>query len=536
MDLFFHTQWSEIRIAIVTLWFFGALMDYSYFVYLWQLKEYRGDRMKDFFSTNQGKIFAWGYRFLWRTILVVASFTLLKDEINEFYIVFSLLSIDTIFQLKEVVYKKFRHPVFTPKAFIIGFVGITFEMLVVIFTRSINFILFYLVFRFAIISVIVSVFNFFTTLIKKIYIKLATKKMSRYKNLLVIGITGSYGKSSVKEFLSHILKHEFSVKKTPKNTNTEIGIAKFILKNNFEKDDIFVVEMGAYKIGEIKLICDMVKPKIGILTSINEQHLSLFGSLKNIQTAKCELLRALPKDGLGVTNAEISLCTEYKDEFLAPLKTFGSDEENRPDCLIKDIKITLDGIYCIGVVNGTEGKIFAPVTGAHQAYNIAPAIIVASHLGMKKEKIIDSIKTLPSEHGSIKMKKYGKSMIIDDSYNSNPKGFSAALDIFNLFSSDKKRIVITRGMLELGEKSDELHEQIAGEIAYVADELVIISKDSEEAMRKGAVGKFKLDILVKRNPKDILEYLKLQKKRNTVILLENRMPSVIHDEINKEVK
>ena len=139
------------------------------------------------------------------------------------------------------------------------------------------------------------------------------KQTAQYPDLTVIGITGSYGKSSVKEFLGHFLETEFSVIKTPRNTNTEIGVAQFVLASNFADKDVFIVEMGAYRPGEIKLICDMVRPSIGVLTVIAEQHLSLFGSIKNIQSAKYELLRSLPTNGFAVTNADNAYCTELLD-------------------------------------------------------------------------------------------------------------------------------------------------------------------------------------------------------------------------------
>jgi UDP-N-acetylmuramoyl-tripeptide--D-alanyl-D-alanine ligase len=134
--------------------------------------------------------------------------------------------------------------------------------------------------------------------------------------------------------------------------------------------------------------------------------------------------------------------------------------------------------------------------------------------------------------------RYGKAIVIDDSYNANPTGFKSALDVLNSFSSEFKRVVVTRGMLELGEKSDELHEQIGGEIAFCADELILITKDFEIPLRKGVGDKYRTDIVVKDNPDDLLKYLETFKNRVTAILLENRLPQSVYEQLiaGEEIK
>ena len=345
----------------------------------------------------------------------------------------------------------------------------------------------------------------------------------------VIGITGSYGKSSTKEFLSHILSGAFNVIKTPKNINTEIGIAKFVLKTNFKKADMFVVEMGAYRVGEIKAICDMVHPTIGILTAIAQQHLSLFGSIENICKAKHELLYALPKDGIAVTNSDNTYCRKHLDELDATVLTFGTEPAFNPTVRIRNIENIKHGIRATAIAHGEERTIEAPVVGVHNAFNIAPAALVAHALGMTKDVIDKQIMTLPKGHGSLKEHRYGKALILDDSANSNPDGFKAALDVLNTYPSDKKRIVITRGMMELGEQSNELHEQMGGEISFVADELVIITPDFVDSISTGVVGKYKTNIRKIFNHADLVRYIESQKDEHVVILLESRMPSAVRD-------
>ena len=347
----------------------------------------------------------------------------------------------------------------------------------------------------------------------------------------VIGITGSYGKSSTKEFLSQILASKYTIKKTPKNINTEIGVAKHILSTNFSNDDVYVVEMGAYRIKEIQNICDMVHPTIGILTAIAPQHLSLFGSMENIAQAKQELLLSLPKDGWAITNVDNEYCRQVIKNLSCHVRTFGSDEDYKPDVLITDIENTKTGISYTVSDEYMRMTVSLNILGKHNTFNIIPAAIAAKKIGMTDEEINTAVEKLTPGHGSITFVPYGKAVIINDSYNSNPEGFKAALDLLNTFPSTKRRIVITRGMRELGDLSDQLHEQIGGEISFVADELVITEKDVAPPLTQGIVSKFHTDIKHMYSPQELLEYVQSLKDSDVVILIENRLHTMVTKEL-----
>ena len=289
--------------------------------------------------------------------------------------------------------------------------------------------------------------------------------------------------------------------------------------------------MGAYRIGEIQAICNMVHPTIGILTAIAPQHVSLFGSMKNIQQAKFELLRALPADGLAVTNVDNAYCRELLHTLDMPTRTFGSDEEYDPNVRIQDVQNTADGISFSVSWDGQFREATLPIFGKHNVFNIIPSAIVAKYIGMSRNDIDSAIAKIKPGQGMIRTSTYGNTIILNDSYNSNPEGFKAALDVLNTFSSDKKRIVITRGMLELGEQSDEIHEQVGGEISFVADELVIISRNAADSLSSGVVGKYNTNIQYIYDQATLLEYLKTIKDMNAVVLLESRMPSFVYAEL-----
>lgn len=525
---------SGFVLTIFFLWLVSAAADYSYFSYIWQLKEYRRDRFKDFLQSKQGQQFWMQYPLFWRSIIaLVMFFWPLNDVALVKEIILAVFAFDVLYAVKKYVEKKVFRPRITPKSVGIVVSALFVEGTILFITSDWSVVFLMLILRFFLLTGIVGIVSFPTTWYKLWKINAARKKIAKYSSLKVIGITGSYGKSSTKEFLSYIISGKYRVIKTPKNINTEIGIAQFILKTDFSDCDYFVVEMGAYTKGEIALICSIVRPTYGILTTIAEEHLALFGSIENIQHAKYELLRALPPHGFGVTNADNAFCMQYLSELSAPTETFGIEEENNPTACITYVEKEKNfiGISFSLSLYGKTHVFTAPVVGEHNAQNIAAAILLAEKLGMSIEEIQGRVATITAEHGVIRVYKYGSATIIDDTYNSNPRGFRAALAVLASFSGQKKRIVITRGMLELGVRSDESHEEVAGDIAFSADTLIIISPDSADALERGAVTKYGIRVEKMFDPEQVLAYVREKKDQDVIILLENRLPHMVSEEI-----
>ncbi|MBU0596921.1 UDP-N-acetylmuramoyl-tripeptide--D-alanyl-D-alanine ligase [Patescibacteria group bacterium] len=525
---------SSFNIIILLLWFVSAGIGYVEFCYIWQLKHYRLDRFKDFLSTEQGRSYWASYSLLWRsTAALIVFFWPINSIPTLKYALVLFFAIDILVQFIRYLKGRIKIPVRTKRVFILVLGAMFFEGGIFLLTHDWSLLFFLIILRFFIMSFFVRLTQLPIEYLKKYFIKKATNKLGQYENLTIIGITGSYGKTTVKEFLSHLLSGEFSVIKTPEHVNTEIGIAKFILRTDFTTTNIFVVEMGAYRRGEIKIICDMVHPKIGILTGINEQHLSLFGSLDDIKSAKYELLQSLPKDGLAVINMDTAYVDSLISSIKAPIKTYGVDESLNPNVLLHKIKSTDKGIYVEVTIDGEVNTKIVPITGEHLVMNLGACSLVAMHLDMKEELYMGQMVTIKNPENTMKQYIFGKATIIDDSYNANPAGFLGALETLALFPSYKRRIVITRGMLELGEESYTLHEKIGGAIAYRADELVIISKDSEEPLRNGVGNKFNTTIQVITEPEKLLEYLLEHRKTDCVILLENKLLAGVYDSIIK---
>lgn len=521
-----------LHLTIIALWGLSALFDYLDFASILQLKEYRWDRLRDFWKSQQGQRYVRRYGFLWRTaICMVLLFWPINPNITIRYILLALLSIDVLRIGVSALKHQVRRPKLTIKAVVIITTAFLLEIGLALYKHSWDIVFGLIILRPVIIALVTFASNNVTQQLKNWYIYRATKKMAAHPNVTVIGITGSYGKSTVKEYTSHILSQKLRVLRTPGNINTDIGVALFVLRQNLHEADVLVVEMGAYKIGEIEKICRMVKPKIAILTAIIEQHLILFGSIKNVQQAKYELLRSVPADGLVVTNADNPYCTEFLTELVCQnQQTFGEDPDNSPTLLIEEAG------YRRGFASGRfqyqnhAWHITAPVIGAHQLANLAPATIVSRYLGLSPEEITVACATLPAGDHGLKIFSFGQATIIDDSYNSNPTGFSAALEILGSFPSNQSRVVITRGMLELGERHAEIHETIAEEIAFYADTLVIITPDAAEALHHGVEllhDKFHLKIEKMYEPAALRNYLLGLKETNSVILLENRIPESV---------
>jgi len=518
-------------LAILILWLQSAFFDFASFLYIWQLKEYRLDRMREHLSTPEGKIWLCTYKILWRPILILlilVFFGFFYGYVASYTV---LLLIDLAGNIRNFYKKNFFLPVLTKKIILLITVAFLIETIVFFYFSDRTFVfgalLWLLLLRFIIISLLVGIFWIPTRLIKNWYCKRAKAKIKSMPELMVIGITGSYGKSSVKSFLATILQGFHKVIVTPKNINTDIGVAKFILSSDLSKYNILIVEMGAYKVGEICKIANMVEPIIGVLTAINEQHMSLFGSMEKTRDAKYELLRSIPKNGLIITNSDDALCRSKLNELNAVVQTFGFDTKYNPTCLISSVQSTLNQLSATYTIGNDTVSIQAPVPGQHNASNIAPCLLVASFLHTPMPIFLDQCRKLSTPAGVLKTIPFGRATIIDDSYNTNPVAFKAALNFLSQFPPKKKKIVITRGMLELGNKSRELHEQLGREIALIVDELVIIKPDFIDDLQKG-MGKSHIKIITAYTASELLTYVQSLKETDSIILVESRIPHSVY--------
>lgn len=358
----------------------------------------------------------------------------------------------------------------------------------------------------------------------------AVNKIKSMKNLKVIGITGSYGKTSSKNILNDILNIKYNSMPTPKNYNTPFGL--MITINNFldKFTDIFIAEMGACQQHDIEELCDLVHPKYGIITKIGVAHLATFGSRENIQKTKFELIENLPEDGVGILNGDDEWQRNYKIKNNCKIKWIGIDNKD-VDIRATDIKLTKDGtIFNVIFKNDDKKYQFeTKLLGYANVYNILAAIALGKEFGMTIEQLKAGVAKAKAVEHRLELKKKGDITFIDDAYNSNPTGAKMALDVLKMMPG--RHIVVTPGMIELGEEEYEKNKEFGMQIADSADEVILVGKNKtkpiQEGLKEKSFDKNKVHII-----NDVLDAFNLvQELKNgeTYVLLENDLPDIFNE-------
>jgi len=526
-----------IPIILSLFWLIRTTKSILFWLYLWQLKEYHIGRFLDHFHTEKGKrLFINSLQFL--KFFLILGFFLFPLALP--LILFFLYFGESALFFKNLFQKRLIKPVFTKKtAFLLSMTLI----LAVLFmspgwflpksTSALRLLIFDILTP-AITSGIVLIFQPLTVLARNQIIQKAKKKREQFKDLLVIGITGSYGKTSTKEFLATILSEKYRVLKTLEHQNSEVGISQCILNDLKPEHEIFIVEMGAYNRGGIKLLCDITKPKIGILTGINEQHMATFGSLENIIKTKYELIESLPEMGFAVFNGDNEYCRQlYKEtriskricytKFLAPV-----DEVVVGDYWVKELKAEKESLS-FKVFSRRWGEIVefkVNLLGEHWAQNILIAAIVAKEiLGMTLDEIARVCQKIkPEQQGMRLLKGFEGLNIIDSTYSANPDGVISHLEYLKIWQG--RKIIVMPCLIELGQASKEVHRKIGQKIGEVCDLAIITTKERLREIRDEAIksGMKKENILFLEDSKEIFKKIKSFCKEGDIVLLESRIP------------
>lgn len=316
---------------------------------------------------------------------------------------------------------------------------------------------------------------------KQKILTVAKQKLSRLKELKVVAITGSFGKTSTKDILYTLLWKKYYVVKTPKSFNTPLGIAQTVLENIKNNTQIFIAEAGAYKQGEIAKIAKLIEPSIGVITAVAPQHLERFGSLENIAKAKFELVQNLSRNGVAILNGE--------NEQLKSLASHPWDVNvefygNGSQYFASDIKVSDKGTVFILHTPKTSTQIIIPLIGEHHVQNFLAATIVALHLGLTLSEVKERARLLiPTPH-RMEIKKMGNMILIDNSFNTNPKSAESSLGLLASFK-DCKKIVITPGFVGLGKEATEANQKFGEDIACLADKIIIVGENAKTDLLKG---------------------------------------------------
>lgn len=389
------------------------------------------------------------------------------------------------------------------------------------------------------------------------FVTAAKTMLAARADLIKIGVTGSYGKTTAKNLLSAFLSKEYSTCVTPGNYNTPMGIALTVRDELLADDEVFVAEMGARYRGDIRELCDIVSPSIAVITAIGTQHLETFGSEENLLVTKNELIEALPADGVAIFNGDNDGAIKLYDRCAKRRLISGSDEEavqklyalfstgdrrakcktaagvkpteeevkalSRFDAFYGDICYAARGMEFTLVLNGRAARITTALLGAHVPSMIAECALTANYLGISLEKIKFAASEVKAVAHRLELLYNGDDVIIDDAYNGNEAGAQNALEVLSKFSP-RIRVLITPGIVELGEHGEAANARI-GELAAVSCDYAIFVGGNASALARGAksAGMNVDNVTEVRDLDGAVEKLKTIKGEKAV-LFENDLP------------
>lgn len=355
------------------------------------------------------------------------------------------------------------------------------------------------------------------------YVNDAKKKLQSVKDIKVIGITGSYGKTTTKFILTRILSEGFNVLCTPQSFNTPMGVVRTIREQLKPQTQIFVCEMGAKNKGDIKEICNIVHPDFGIITSVGEQHLETFKSVDNVFKTKFELSDAVKAKGGNVyVNGDSKEIIDRIE--IADFEVYGSNEK---------FKYSINNI-----VSGRDGSTFdlklgdetisltTKLLGLHSILNIAGAAALAYNLGVKPRDIRFAVSSLkPTEHRLELKNSVNHSLLIDDAYNANPEGSIEAINVLSSFEGMKK-VVITPGLIELGEREYDCNFNLGAAAGKTCDVIILVGLNRSKPLAEGVSSTDfnKENLYTVSSFKEAMEIYTKIADSNTCVLLENDLP------------
>lgn len=509
-----------MKIVIIVEYIVNLLVLLFFYMHMFQLNSYFLKRYSHWMNTNKKKIMT--------QILLVAMPSILliprNNITNVIAIILFIISIIYNFPKgKSKIALKITNRV---KRMLVT------ETILIVLTLIIGGIENYIYIKLAILNIVASIIciiaNIINSPIEKVnqkrYINEAKKILRGMPNLIVIGVTGSYGKTSVKNFLAKTLSAKYEVLVTPKNYNTTMGVVKTIRENLKATNQIFICEMGATKLGDIKEICDLVNPKLGIITSIGPQHLESFKSIENVIKTKYELADAVKKNGGTVF-------LNYDNEYIAKQKndfnkvSYGMNNRNLDYNAYNLVSSSKGLLFKILDKEKYEVEFKTKLIGSHNIVNITAAIAVANFLGVKLENLVPRINQIESVEHRLQLISRGNLTIIDDSYNANPVSSKSAIDTLGEFEGTK--IVVTPGLIELGNEEEKYNFEFGEYITKVCDYVFLVGEKNSKTILEGILSKGydKEKVHIVSSPEEAMSKIsKLNISGKITVLLENDLP------------
>ena len=319
-------------------------------------------------------------------------------------------------------------------------------------------------------------------LIRSVYIRKAKRKLAKFPDLIKIGLTGSYGKTSVKYILNKMLGEKYNVCITPHSFNTPMGVTKVVLKYLKKDHNLLIVEMGAKQVGDIKYLCDIVHPHHAVITGVGSQHYETFGSVENIAKTKFELVKALPANGICVFGGASEKSKELYEKCTLENKCI-VDMGAGSFVQAQDVHFAPSGTTFNLCFNGETQKCFCALLGRHNLMNILLAAAMAMKLGVTLEQIANALSDVEPVSHRLEATTNGNITILDDAYSANEEGAKCALEVLAMF--DGTKVCVTPGIVEMGAKEFATNKAFGAEMAKVCDYVIIVNKVNEASLKEG---------------------------------------------------
>jgi UDP-N-acetylmuramoyl-tripeptide--D-alanyl-D-alanine ligase len=370
--------------------------------------------------------------------------------------------------------------------------------------------------------------------IRRHYLADARRKL-RTLGPTVVGVAGSYGKTSTKELTATILRARWSVLRPPGSFNTPMGLTRVIREQLQPSHEIFVAELGDYEPGDIRFLCDLVGPRIGILTTIGPEHLERFKTMERIVQAKEELIDALPADGVAVVNQDDPLVRAIGDRAAARGLRVIRYGQTEPGAQVRarDLHTDRDGLSFTVEADGQgEARFKVGLLGRHNVMNVLAATGAALALGMSLAEIAAAARRIePVEHRLQPIQGAGGVLVIDDTYNSNPKGAAEALTVLGELPGNQK-VLVTPGMIELAEREAEEHRLLGKRAAAVCDQVILVGPERTRPIAEGLLAagfsRDRLHVVASRDA--ATAHLGTLLRAGDVLLWENDLPDTYAEE------
>lgn len=506
-------------------------------VHMLQLNSYRNERYAKWMGSNRDKVFhLLEITYLLPVIFAIVSgsiFITYVSAIAVFVLTFIVFWKNKPTQKKKLVFTPRIQRLFSTTYIIYGLMAATAIVLTTIASIlvTIIFLTIVAVLPFYIVRLANAINGPIEARISEGFVKDAKRLLDASPDLKVIGITGSFGKTSVKHFVHAVLSDKFNVLMTPESYNTKLGVTRTINEQLKPYHDIFIAEMGAKQEGDIQEICELVNQQYGILTAIGEQHLETFKTLDTIKKTKHEIVETLPeKDGVAILNKDDENIMSHHAKNPCRRVYYGVNSED-VDLRATDIEFSPKGtFFTVKLASGEEEQFRTRLLGKHNVYNILAALAIGLEMGLSLKQMIQPVKKIePVKHRLELKRPTGNITIIDDSFNSNPVGSKMAVDV--LGSMDAFRMLVTPGMVELGDKEYEINKEWARYSAAHCDYIILVGRKQTVPLQEGLkeAGYPTNKFYVAEHLQDAIQQMHKVAETNTIVLLENDLPDTFNE-------